>query len=151
MQRMSLQLPRSSIQLLRGTQRPLYSSNLSLFRARFNSTIPPTAKPSESPLPKAPLKPQGSRLSPLRITLLFAKYTGFLVGSAAVGVLLVGAGVFIHDAFTYSEKHLDRVPVSPLALNPKLGGPNNLPIVEVALEDEENEGLCNPPPCYGVF
>jgi NADH dehydrogenase len=55
------------------------------------------------------------------------------------GVLLVGGAVFIHDAFTYSEKHLDRVPVSPLALNPKLGGPNNLPIAEVCLDDEVDE------------
>ncbi|KAG9041197.1 hypothetical protein FS842_002682 [Serendipita sp. 407] len=75
----------------------------------------------------------------MRLGLSVAKYTAFLIGSAGAGVLLIGGSVFIHDAFTYSEKHLDRVPVSPLALNPKLGGPKNLPIAEVNLDDEENE------------
>jgi hypothetical protein len=39
----------------------------------------------------------------------------------------------------YSDLHVDRVPVSPLALHPKLGGPKNLPVASVALEDEESE------------
>jgi NADH dehydrogenase len=55
------------------------------------------------------------------------------------GVLAIGAGIFIHDAFTYSEKHVDRVPVSPLALHPERGGPKNLPIVRVQVDDEQDE------------
>lgn len=39
----------------------------------------------------------------------------------------------------YSDLHADRVPVSPLALHPKLGGPKNLPVASVALDDEESE------------
>ena len=39
----------------------------------------------------------------------------------------------------YSDLHVDRVPVSPLALHPKLGGPKNLPVASVALGDEESE------------
>ncbi|KAF8350507.1 hypothetical protein F5887DRAFT_913519 [Amanita rubescens] len=35
--------------------------------------------------------------------------------------------------------HLDRVPVSPLALHPEKGGPKNLPVVRVQVDDEENE------------
>jgi hypothetical protein len=34
---------------------------------------------------------------------------------------------------------VDRVPVSPLALCPKLGGPKNLPVASVGLADEETE------------
>lgn len=55
------------------------------------------------------------------------------------GVLAIGAGIFIHDAFTYSEKHLERVPVSPLALHPERGGPKNLPVARVQVDDEEDE------------
>ncbi|KIM22237.1 hypothetical protein M408DRAFT_28872 [Serendipita vermifera MAFF 305830] len=86
-----------------------------------------------------PPPPTRRRLTPLYVTYTLAKYTAFLVGSTGVGLILIGAGVFVHDAFTYSEKHLDRVPVSPLALSPKLGGPKGLPVMEVGLEDEENE------------
>jgi hypothetical protein len=50
------------------------------------------------------------------------EHTALLTGSAGVGVLHIGAGVFIHDAFTYSEKHLDRVPVSPPRVEPEIGG-----------------------------
>lgn len=39
----------------------------------------------------------------------------------------------------YSDLHVDRVPVSPLALHPKLGGPKNLPVASVTLGDEESE------------
>ncbi|KAF8723433.1 hypothetical protein AX14_009277 [Amanita brunnescens Koide BX004] len=35
--------------------------------------------------------------------------------------------------------HVDRVPVSPLALHPETGGPKNLPVVRVQVDDEENE------------
>jgi len=56
--------------------------------------------------------------------------------------------IFVHDAFTYSEKHVDRVPVEPLALHPELGGPKNLPVAKVYLsdiEDPENAGLAKKP------
>ncbi|KAJ7905837.1 pyridine nucleotide-disulfide oxidoreductase-domain-containing protein [Mycena olivaceomarginata] len=53
--------------------------------------------------------------------------------------LAIGAGFFVHDAFTYNEKHVERVPVSPLALHPETGGPKNLPIVRVGVADEEDE------------
>lgn len=55
------------------------------------------------------------------------------------GFALLGAGILIHDALTYSDMHVDRVPVSPLALHPETGGPKNLPVVRVQVDDEENE------------
>lgn len=52
-----------------------------------------------------------------------------------------------HDAFTYSDKHADRVPINPLSLHPRRGGKKNLPILEVNLDAEEAEkqGMKNKP------
>ncbi|KAK2466734.1 hypothetical protein APHAL10511_000992 [Amanita phalloides] len=72
----------------------------------------------------------------LRYTL---RYTGYFCASALSGFLFLGAGILIHDALTYTDKHIDRVPVSPLALHPEAGGPKNLPIVRVQVDDEEDE------------
>ncbi|KAJ6597216.1 pyridine nucleotide-disulfide oxidoreductase-domain-containing protein [Mycena vulgaris] len=72
-------------------------------------------------------------------TVTAAKYTGYFCLSATVGVFAIGAGFFIHDAFTYSDKHIERVPISPLALHPEVGGPKGLPIVRVLVDDEEDE------------
>ncbi|KAJ7286128.1 hypothetical protein C8J57DRAFT_1286800 [Mycena rebaudengoi] len=79
------------------------------------------------------------RPSYTRSALTAARYTGYLCLSATFGVFAIGAGFFIHDAFTYNDKHVERVPVSPLALHPELGGPKNLPIVRVMVDDEEDE------------
>lgn len=70
-----------------------------------------------------------------------AKYAGYLCLSSVIGVATLTAGILIHDAFTYNEKHTDRVPVSPLALSPLKGGPKNLPIVGVQFGDEEEEEM----------
>ncbi|KAF8136480.1 hypothetical protein EV363DRAFT_1543830, partial [Boletus edulis] len=75
----------------------------------------------------------------LRRSLLFAKYTSYLALSATAGLVALGAAIFIHDAFTYTDKHVERVPVSPIALHPERGGPKNLPVVDVLLADEEDE------------
>ncbi|KAJ7047122.1 hypothetical protein C8F04DRAFT_1062771 [Mycena alexandri] len=80
-----------------------------------------------------------SSASYLKRTLTVARWTGFFCLSATVGVLAIGAGFFIHDAFTYNEKHVERVPISPLALHPDTGGPKNLPIVRVLVDDEDDE------------
>jgi NADH dehydrogenase len=46
------------------------------------------------------------------------------------------AGLFAHDALTYTDKHVDRVPVAPLALHPDTGGPKDLPVVSSYINDE---------------
>ncbi|OCF39117.1 NADH dehydrogenase [Kwoniella heveanensis CBS 569] len=74
-----------------------------------------------------------------------AKYpvTSLLVRLGLSSVLGLGVllGVILfHDAFTYSERHVDRVPCNPLSLKPRTGGKKNLPILEVNLDDEEDEG-----------
>lgn len=69
----------------------------------------------------------------------FAKWTALLGASSAAGVILLGSAIFLHDAFTYTERHVDRVPVNPLALHPETGGPKNLPVAKVLVSDEEDE------------
>ena len=66
-----------------------------------------------------------------------AKICGLFTGSVVLGVFTVVSALFIHDVLTYSSKHVDRVPVSPLALHPETGGPRNLPIAKVLMDDEE--------------
>jgi len=67
------------------------------------------------------------------------KWVGKMCAFTAFGVVGLGTTILVHDAFTYQVKHIDRVPVSPLALHPKRGGPRNLPIVCVQVDDEEDE------------
>lgn len=77
----------------------------------------------------------------------FTRYTFYFVGSAAVGLIVLTATIFLHDAFTYTEKHIEGVPVAPLALRPERGGPKNLPITKAYLGDleEENKDVKNKP------
>lgn len=89
--------------------------------ARLSTQSPPAATPAFPRFRKA------------------VKYTALFGLSSVFGVLAIGGGIFLHDAFTYSDKHVDRVPVSPLALHPECGGPKNLPIVRVFVGDEEDE------------
>lgn len=69
------------------------------------------------------------------------KYTAFTCFSAVLGLSVVVGGVFIHDVFTYTDRHIDRVPVSPLALHPQRGGPKNLPVASVLVGDEDDDAV----------
>lgn len=93
---------------------------------------------SERTKPIIPLEPR-PRSRFLRRSFLAVKYTSFLLLSATAGTFALGAAIFIHDAFTYTDKHVERVPVSPLALHPERGGPKHLPVVNALLADEEDE------------
>lgn len=89
--------------------------------------------------------------SPRRLlhrTRLLLRWTGYAAASTVVGVALITGAIFVHDAFTYTEAHVDKVPVSPLALRPEKGGPKNLPVVGAFLgdiEDPENERISQKP------
>lgn len=60
-----------------------------------------------------------------------------------ISVTVVGAGVlafFLYDASTYIEHATQSdIDVSSLALQPRRGGPKNLPIAEVFIDDEDSE------------
>ncbi|KAI0349128.1 hypothetical protein OH77DRAFT_1432334 [Trametes cingulata] len=69
---------------------------------------------------------------------LHIRYTGYLVGSSVIGVGVLTAAIFFHDAFTYSERHI--VLVSPRALHPERGrGPTNLPVLSRLLSDLKDD------------
>ena len=61
--------------------------------------------------------------------------------SAVLGLGLIVGVILVHDASTYSDRHVDRVPINPLSLHPRRGGKKNLPIIEVNLDAEEEEKL----------
>jgi len=62
------------------------------------------------------------------------------LGIFVAGIGAVVIGFFIYDASTYKEDATSPdVPVSELALNPRRGGPKNLPIIEQLIDDDESE------------
>ncbi|KAF3343164.1 hypothetical protein VD0004_g6344 [Verticillium dahliae] len=62
----------------------------------------------------------------------------FGISVAFVGVSVVG--FFIYDASTYKEHTTGMdITVSQMALNPRIGGPKNLPIAEVFIDDSDHE------------
>ncbi|KAH8106890.1 nucleotide-binding domain-containing protein [Cristinia sonorae] len=95
----------------------------------------PSETSPSTPPPSPPPPPPPKSFPRLRT---FAKYTFYLGASAAVGLFTLTGCIFLHDAFTYTEKHVEGVPVAPLALKPETGGPKNLPIVQAFLGDMED-------------
>ncbi|KAL7419107.1 hypothetical protein Q5752_005943 [Cryptotrichosporon argae] len=59
--------------------------------------------------------------------------------SSVLGLAVLTGAILFHDAFTYSERHVDRVPTNALSLHPRRGGKKNLPIIEANLDDEEDD------------
>ena len=70
-----------------------------------------------------------------------------LVISSVLGLGILLGSILFHDAFTYSERHVERVPMNTLALQPRLGGKKELPILEVNLdaEDPKKKGMQGKP------
>ncbi|TDL25012.1 nucleotide-binding domain-containing protein [Rickenella mellea] len=89
--------------------------------------------------PQPPPPPPPSSKSWYKKSVTGAKYAGLFCASTIVGIVAVGGAIFLHDAFTYSDRHVDRVPVNPLALHPETGGPKELPVARVLVDDEEDE------------
>lgn len=106
--------------------------------------------PSRRPVPKllAPKPFPYTSPSMLRYFSSETKKNGtFKAVSGAFAVLgllvtsfgLVVAGFFVYDATTYREEPSGQdCPVSEAALNPRRGGPKNLPIADVLLGDEDS-------------
>ncbi|RKU46870.1 hypothetical protein DL546_008981 [Coniochaeta pulveracea] len=70
----------------------------------------------------------------------FAYRASAWFGSAVVIFGIGVVGFFLYDASTYKDtSDVGDVDVSQLALNPRRGGPKNLPIVEVMLDDDDTE------------
>ncbi|KAI0934668.1 hypothetical protein AcV5_006437 [Taiwanofungus camphoratus] len=92
------------------------------------------ARPAPNPTPPSPPRRRvfARARTAVRVTL-------YLLTSAVVGGVVVISAIFVHDAFTYTERHIDGVPVSPLALHPDRGGPKNLPVIKALLSDMQDE------------
>ncbi|EJD53336.1 nucleotide-binding domain-containing protein [Auricularia subglabra TFB-10046 SS5] len=121
----------------RTLRQPAFPRPASFSPRRFASTAPNLPPPGPRPPPPPPqLKPRSKVLSRV---FLVAKGCAYVTLSTALGILVVGGAIFVHDAFTYNTRHVDRVPVSPLALHPEIGGPKQLPIARVLVDDEDSE------------
>ncbi|PWN37261.1 nucleotide-binding domain-containing protein [Meira miltonrushii] len=143
----SLPLARLPVQQQRSVARlALSRSKLTGQRAsiRYTSTAapPPTPPPTAPPLPP-PRRPGFFARHPA------IKWTLFGAGSIVFGLSSTVLIILSYDAFTYKEAHVDKVPLTPLAMHPTPGGPNNLPIlshfvdetVDVLPESKKKERL----------
>lgn len=91
-----------------------------------------------TPPPPPPTKEKPTRSTFGRVVTV-ARWSAFAGASCVASVLFIGGAIFLHDAFTYTDRHAERVPVNPLALHPENGGPKDLPIARVLVGDEEDE------------
>lgn len=104
-------------------------------------TLAPTSTPIRSKSDKSEI---AAKVQPLRrsaivtaLTKLFTYCGVFIVSSGAIVVAF-----FIYDASTYHESTTAAdIPVSELALNPRRGGPKNLPIADVLVGDYDSESM----------
>ena len=63
-----------------------------------------------------------------------------LVGTGVAFVSLYGAAFFLYNASTYKESaEAAECRVSELALQPKRGGPKNLPILDVLINNDNTD------------
>jgi NADH dehydrogenase len=81
---------------------------------------------------------QPPKRSVLRILYHAFAYCGFFVIGSGICVL----AFFVYDASTYREDpSTEDIPVSELALHPRRGGPKNLPIAEILVDDEDSDEM----------
>ena len=69
------------------------------------------------------------------------RWAGRAFFALTFSVVSITGGLLLWDATTYRTKHLDKVPINPLALAPKRGGPKNLKLAEVFIGDEETDDI----------
>ncbi|KAJ3805570.1 hypothetical protein F5876DRAFT_51637 [Lentinula aff. lateritia] len=96
-----------------------------------------SANPNPNSTPSTPPR----RRTLFRRLFIFSKYTLYLSLTSVVGLVVLTSFLFIHDLFTYTSRHVDRVPMNPLALHLERGGPKNLPIARVLVDDDEDEDM----------
>ncbi|KAL4958008.1 hypothetical protein BDW69DRAFT_155157 [Aspergillus filifer] len=126
------QAPRSAIHTNRKPV-PQCLSSRAFFNPRYSirhqSTGAEPQKTNNEPIPK-------SRIRNILVK-SFAACGFFIVMSGAAVVAF-----FIYDATTYREHSTaEAIPVSELALNPRRGGPKNLPIAEVLVGEYDSEAM----------
>ncbi|KAJ5349667.1 Calcium-binding EF-hand [Penicillium brevicompactum] len=129
---------RASVTCRQSSARSLHTPRRPVLQWR---TLAPTSTPirSKSDKPEIAAKVQPLRRSAIAtaLTKLFTYCGVFIVSSGAIVVAF-----FIYDASTYHESTTAAdIPVSELALNPRRGGPKNLPIADVLVGDYDSESM----------
>ncbi|KAI1485108.1 hypothetical protein F5X96DRAFT_661468 [Biscogniauxia mediterranea] len=92
--------------------------------------------------PKHNSRPLSGKSLPQRrsAVLDFAYRSAAVFGTGVGFIAALVAGFFLYDATTYKETATSGdCHVSELALNPRRGGPKNLPIIEAFLDDDDTE------------
>ncbi|KAK4180879.1 putative mitochondrial external NADH-ubiquinone oxidoreductase 2 precursor [Triangularia setosa] len=102
----------------------------------FFTTSPPSLTQLRQLSTAASKNASKSTPKALRYAYRFAAWFGSSVLFVSLGVI----SFFIYDATTYVD-HANKSDlfISQLALNPRRGGPKNLPILEVFIDDEDDE------------
>lgn len=125
------------------------TSRLSIARSLNTATRRPLPRPAFGPSSrlsiairsKSDAATEGASSKPSRILKVLHKtfsYCGIVFAGATIWVV----GFFIYDASTYRETpSSEDIPVSELALNPRHGGPKNLPIADFLVGDYDSESM----------
>ncbi|KAJ6163425.1 hypothetical protein N7497_003404 [Penicillium chrysogenum] len=110
-------------------------TSVPLLTHSLSATGPPMASLGAETAAKAESWKQSRTITAIRKVFTFCGF--FIITTGAVVVAF-----FIYDASTYREgvSAMD-IPVSELALNPRLGGPKNLPIADVLVGDHDSEAM----------
>lgn len=117
--------------LPRALRRSLNRPGDQYIQLRFKSDTPAPA------IPATPIPPKS------RSRILHYAYRGLVT----LGLFVVVSGglvvaFFIYDYTTYSDDpETFDIPVSEYALNPRRGGPKNLPIIDYFIDDDDSEGM----------
>lgn len=132
---------RTAITTGRAASRALHAPRRRPFPRCFASTrpadVPLLSVRHKSAVAEAPNGPRQSSAISNIIFKAFA-YCGFFIVSSGAAVV----AFFIYDATTYrDDSSAEDIPVSELALNPRHGGPKNLPIAEVLVSDSDSEEI----------
>ena len=122
--------------------RPIASFRALRYQARLRPAPSSLLASRSDPLPTTPLRSISTKPLPTKRGPVFRFFYRTFAYSGAF-ILIVGGLVvafFIYDATTYREdlSYTD-IPVSYEALYPRRGGPKNLPIADVLVDDDDCE------------
>ncbi|EPS36126.1 hypothetical protein H072_10507 [Dactylellina haptotyla CBS 200.50] len=124
----------------RGTSISLARNLNPLPKRRFSPVLLQVRRYADAAAKAAPGKVKKPRSAIVKACIRTLTMFGF-IGAVFGGAIIC---FFIYDATTYSEDpEVIDIPVSELALNPERGGPKNLPIARVLVDDDESEGRFN--------
>jgi NADH:ubiquinone reductase (H+-translocating) len=129
-------------------RRPVLARHLPKWQAnaiRFVETDPASQTPTTAATESAAQTKLGKHMtkelpSPSRPFVRFLFRGFFYIGIFVGGIGLFIIGFFLYDASTYGETPIiEPIHMSSLALNPRLGGPKNLPVIEHFIDDDDSD------------